>query len=263
MNKYLIGFVQNKKKYFFLVIIYVLNIGLTNAQIGQALKNIFKNGTKSSKTIVIEETEVIAKNILKNTDETLIIHSKELAEGYRLNLNEFINKKKKIIEKGLDVSFEVISEFNSESTPKFDNNNSRNELLFIREIFSNIKYTKLHKIICQKFKVDSLTKNEIISILNGLNYNQNYIKANELYFIYFSFSNSFAKFELEKLKSYYKCDSNALLRINDISKKRNIILKDYTCEKYNTINPIIIILAFVVTLIIIFKIRKKSKYFQI
>ena len=75
------------KNIFFLVIIYVLNIGLTNAQIGQALKNIFRNGTKSSKTIVIEETEVIAKNILKNTDETLIIQSKELVLSHLLKLS--------------------------------------------------------------------------------------------------------------------------------------------------------------------------------
>lgn len=98
---------------FLFLFITLISIENSNAQIGQILKNLIKNGAKSSKTIVIEETEVLAKNVLKASDESLIVlqSNKELREGYKLNLSNFVKKnKKRIIEESFDVGSEVISE---------------------------------------------------------------------------------------------------------------------------------------------------------
>lgn len=214
-------------------LLFIFSVENSSAQVGPILKNIFKNGAKSSKSIIIEETEIIAKNVLKASDESLIIlqSNKELAEGYKLNLNDFVKKnKKKIIEESLDISSEVISESSSELIPQNYDTNSRKELVFVGEIFSNKNYPNLYKKICEKFKVISLTKNEIIRILNGSNYGGDCIKPNKLYSIYFGFSNSFAKIELGKLQIHYKCDETAINIIKNIAAKRKIQLIENKCE---------------------------------
>lgn len=243
-------------------LLFIFSIENSSAQVGPILKNIFKNGAKSSKTIIIEESEIIAKNVLKASDESLIIlqSNKELAEGYKLNLNNFVkNNKKRIIEESLDFGSEVISESSSEFIPQVDNANSRKELVFVGEIFSNKNYPILYKKICEKFKVISLTKNEIISILNGSNYSDDCIKPNMLYSIYFSFSNSFAKIELEKLQIHYKCDETAINIISNIAAKRKIQLIENKCEN-NENTDFVFGSVFILILIgIVIRLLKKGK----
>lgn len=252
-------FSLNKWLFIFLFITPIEN---SSAQIGPIFKSIFKNGAKSSKTIVIEETEAIAKNVLKTSDESLIIlqSNKELADGYKLNLNDFVKKnKKRIIEESLDFSSEVISESSSELIPQNYDTNSRKELVFVGEIFSNKNYPNLYKKICEKFKVISLTKNEIIRILNGSNYGGDCIKPNKLYSIYFGLSNSFAKIELVKLQIHYKCDETAINIINNIAAKRKIKLIENKCEN-NENTDFVFGSVFILILIgIVIRLLKKGK----
>lgn len=245
------------------ILLFIISIENSSAQIGPIFKSIIKNGAKSSKTIVIEETEAIAKNVLKTSDESLIIlqSNKELAEGYKLNLIDFVKKnKKRIIEESLDVGSEVISESSSEFITQVDDTNSRKELVFVREIFSNKNYPNLYKKICEKFKVISLTKNEIISILNGSNYGGDCIKPNKLYSIYFGFSNSFAKIELRKLQIHYKCDDTAINIINNIAAKRKIKLIENKCENNENTDFVFVGSVFILILIgIIIRLLKKKQ----
>jgi hypothetical protein len=78
-----------------------------------------------------------------------------------------------------------------------------------------------------------------------------------IYSIYFDFSNSFAKIQLGKLKIYYKCDYNSLNSLNETAKKRNFILKEYTCEDNENINILLGVIVLCLFSIVIIRIYKK------
>ena len=247
-------------------LLFIFSIENSSAQVGPILKNIFKNGAKSSKTIIIEETEIIAKNVLKASDESLIIlqSNKELAEGYKLNLNEFVKKRRKIIEESLDLGTEFINEVSIDSgteiiTPNNITNQKKIEVIFLQEIISNKNYSKLYKSILGRFRVNSLSKKDIISILNGSNYCGDCIKPNKLYSIYFGFSNSFAKIELEKFQLHYKCDETAINIINEIATKRKIQLNENNCENNENIDFLFGFVFILILIGIVIRLLKKGK----
>jgi hypothetical protein len=201
----------------FIIVIFFSSIN-SNAQISNLLKSIFKNTSKSSKGVIKNESQVCLKNIVKTNDESIAILSsnKNLAKGYSLNLNNFIKKRKQIIETSIDYGTEFLS-FNEKKENK-------DKYLFIREIQSNKNYPILHQKICKELKVKCIDKYETFKVLNGFSINGNSLSLEKLYLIYFSYSNSFAKIELNKLKQNYKTNKNLIDTIEIIAMKRNIIL---------------------------------------
>ena len=142
--------------------------------------------------------------------------------------------------------FEPASDYRSGSY-RLNHIFENNKPTFIQEIMLNNSYPSLYKKLCKDFKVASLSRSQIEVILSGLKFNNNIVKPDELYIIYFELSNTFAKIELEKLKLNYKCDRDATITLDEISERRNFILKEYECNDDEvTLSGIIATIIFII-----------------
>jgi hypothetical protein len=241
------------RKSLFIVSIFILLTTNSFAQWASFFKSLVQAGSKNSKTIVVEETEAIAKNSLKNSKQTVNafgIHlNKKFKDGYKNNVLEFWKKNKKnVFEESIDIGVDLL----------IPNDNTQNinssELKILAEIVNNEYYPALYKKICNKFHVDSLSQVKVKYLLQGYKFNQDSIDVNDLYNIRFAFSNLFAKIELEKLKSYYGCEPEIKSEIDKIAIQRNIVLEDVCEDDESTTFELIVgvlLLVFLISVIYI------------
>ena len=188
----------------------------SNAQIGPILKNLIIEQRAVAKTVIRKETATIAK----------LSVSKNLSKGYKNNLVKF-NKKYHLedvidfLDFGIDI-FTNIEEIKS---------NDNKTMVYLNEILLNKNYPKLYQAICQKYKKDTLKKYEVEGILLGFKIKGIGIDSSKLYNLYFNYSPTFAKDELEKLKLYYNCDETVNAEINTIAIDKGIQLDTIKCKK--------------------------------
>jgi len=217
---------------------------LVRAQLGPTLRNLFQSGERQvAKGIVREEAVALAR----------LSASKNLSKGYKANITKFWEKYHCTDVYGFGVDFAA----------EMDNYEKNQEriVIYLKEIFSNRNYPKLYIGICNKYKRDTLKKKEIEYILLGNKLNGIGFDSSKLYNLYFNFSQTFAKEELEKLQVLYKCDNTANLEINAIAQNKNITLNDQICEnneESGTAATIIGLIIFVIVLYFLWTILKKT-----
>jgi hypothetical protein len=183
------------------------------AQLGPVLRDLFKSGERQVvKGVVREEASTLVK----------LNASKNLSKGYKNNISKFWEKYHctDVIDMG--------AEFTTEIEKRKNNNEAI--IVYLKEILSNPNYPRLYIGICNMYKRDTLKKQEVEYILLGNKINGVGLDSGKLYNLYFNFSQTFAKEELEKLQNFYKCDNAANVEINSIAQKKNIALNVQSCE---------------------------------
>lgn len=214
------------------------------AQLGPTLRNLFQSGERQvAKSIAREEAAALVR----------LSASKNLSKGYKANITKFWGKYhcSDVIDFGADIAAEI------EKNKK----NQERIIIYLKEIFSNRNYPKLYIGICNKYKRDALKKQEVEYILLGNKINGIGLDSSKLYNLYFNFSQTFAKEELEKLQVLYKCDNAANSEINSIAQNKNITLNDQICENKEeggTAATIFGLIIFVIVLYILWTILKKT-----
>ena len=218
---------------------------LVMAQLGPTLRNLFQSGERQvAKGIVREEAVALAR----------LSASKNLSKGYKDNITKFWEKYHCTDLYGFGVDFAAEIEKNKK--------NQERTIIYLKEIFSNKNYPKLYIGICNKYKRDTLKKQEVEYILLGNKINGIGLDSSKLYNLYFNFSQTFAKEELEKLQVLYKCDNAANSEIKSIAQNKNITLKDQICENNEegggTAATIFGLIIFVIVLYFLWTILKKT-----
>lgn len=214
-----------------------------NAQIGPIFRKLFQSGERQvAINLVREEAAALSKLRL----------SKNLSKGCENNVAKFWEKYhcSDVIDFGADFVAEI----------EKDKNNQKRIIIYLNEIFSNRNYPKLYNGICKKYKRDTLKKHEVEYILLGNKINGIGIDSSKLYNVYFDFSQTFAKEELEKLQVLYKCDNTANTEINSIAQNKNIELKGQVCENKEeggTAEAIIGLIIMAIVLYILWTVLKK------
>jgi hypothetical protein len=227
-----------------IILLHLLAPQLVRAQLGPTLRNLFQSGERQvAKGIVREEAVALAR----------LSASKNLSKGYKANITKFWEKYHCTDVYGFGVDFAAEIEKNKK--------NQERTIIYLKEIFSNRNYPKLYIGICNKYKRDTLKKQEVVYILLGNKINGIGLDSSKLYNLYFNFSQTFAKEELEKLQVLYKCDNTANLEINAIAQNKNITLNDQICEnneESGTAATIIGLIIFVIVLYFLWTILKKT-----
>jgi hypothetical protein len=204
-----------KSRFLPLLIVFLLfTPPSANAQIRSILKNL------------LSEERVVAKSIVREESAALkeLSSSKNLSKGYKKNIEKFLEDCDDVLEL-IDI-YQTIDNDGIEITGK-----ENKTILYLKEILLNKNYPKLYPAICQKFKKDTLKKIEVAGLLLGKKINGIGIDSNKLYHVFFNYSQTFAKLELEKLKLYYNCDETVNTEINAIAKNKDIQLNTEICKK--------------------------------
>jgi hypothetical protein len=203
------------------------------AQASAILRNIIAKGEQqAAKTIIREEAEAIAKASTHLADDVTLPAvnslkaSKSLAEGYQNNIKKFWENNQDKVLDGTSNLIQAILEKNEES--------DKQKKLYLDEIKAHVNYPNLYKAICRKIKKDTATTVEANALLLGYKLNGIGIDSNKLYNVYFTFSNTFAKEELEKMIGFYNCDESKIQEIVVIGQKRNISLNKNICKDSET-----------------------------
>ena len=226
------------------------------AQLGPTLRNLFLPGERQvAKSIAREEAAAlaVAHRSKSGIQMARLSASKNLSKGYKSNITKFWGKcHSDVIDFGVDIAEEI------EKNKK----NQVRTIIYLNEIFSNRNYPKLYIGICNKYKRDTLKKQEVEYILLGNKINGIGLDSSKLYNLYFNFSQTFAKEELEKLQVLYKCDNAANSEIKSIAQNKNITLKDQICENNEegggTAATIFGLIIFVIVLYFLWTILKKT-----
>jgi hypothetical protein len=233
-----------KSKYFLLLIIsQVVSFNQINAQVRATLKNLFQSGERQvAKNLVREEAAAATKLRL----------SKNLTKGCENNIEKFWKKYhcSDVIDFGADLAEEI--EKNRSNQEKIS--------IYLNEIFSNVNYPKIYSGICKKYKKDTLKKYEVEYILLGNKINGIGIDSNKLYNLYFNFSQTFAREELEKLKLFYNCNVAVNQEINDIAQGKDIKLDKAICGQADgdgALESIIGLIAFAIAVYVLWRMLKK------
>jgi hypothetical protein len=242
---------------FLITIVGVLFVNQAKSQAGSVLKSLFKaEGQSVGSAIVKEEASSIAVGARAIGVETsiaakeILVSSKALSQGHSNNLKNFFRKYGEDI---VEISSEAATNIAEQIVWK-----DKDKKLFLNEILTHPDYPKLYNIICERTKKDKLSQSEIECLLLGLPVNKINLDSNRLYNIYFIFSNTFAKSELEKLKIYYNCDKTKKEEIEKIAKKRKVVLNDKLCksekEESSTFEIILGLLVFISLIYLSFRI---------
>ena len=183
------------------------------AQLGPTLKSLFKSGERQ-----------VAKSIVREEAATLVKLSacKNLSKGYKINISKFW--KKYHCTDVIDIGAEFATEIEKRKK------NDQAIFVYLEEILSNSNYPSLYIGICNMYKRDTLKKQEVEYILLGNKINGIGFDSSKLYNLYFNFSQTFAKEELDKLQNFYKCDNGAKEEINSIAQKKGIVLNIQSCD---------------------------------
>jgi hypothetical protein len=223
------------RKIFILIGLQLLFSFNGNAQARAALRNLFQSGEKQvAKALVLEEAATITKLRL----------NKNLTKGCENNILNFWEKYhcSDIIDFGVDLAEEI----------EKNKANQKRLSIYLNEILSNVNYPKIYSGICKKYKRDTLKKHEVEYILLGNKINGIGIDSNKLYNLYFNFSQTFAREELEKLKLFYNCNDEVNEEINDIAQDKNIKLNTAICYKAEKDGTAENIIGFIVLALVLY-----------
>lgn len=218
----------NSLRIFTLICVSFLPLSL-QANFGSLIKSALRNESK-----VIVESARETKILLRNSDEFVkgalvpatkdLRTSKSLGKGVRQNIRQFSKKRGQDI---LEFAGEAASYI---ADPEIDLDLGNRPLKYFVEMERNISYESLYKYLCEKIKVDSLSRSSQYLILNGAVCNGNRIAEDKLYNFYFIFSKSFAKEELMKLKKYYGCNIKKHQEIDLLAKRMRLSLPQTNCK---------------------------------
>ena len=243
--------------YKFIFLIFILsNTFKSYAQ----LRSIFKNIISSEKVILRETAVISSKNMNKGTrflfkksDEVLIKISNEskISEGFKKNVKDF----------GEDI-IDYGSEFITTDTPDSETKNT-SSFNYLNEIEINNLNPHIYKILCAKFKKDTLNRNELKLALTGQTINNISISKEKLYKLYFILSDKFAYNELIKIYTYYSGNKIKQEKIEALALDRGLVIdseeKTSKEEETSYIDIIFGFLILILILYIIFKIYIKIK----
>jgi hypothetical protein len=232
-----------KPKYFLVLIIFqAVSLNQINAQVRATLKNLFQSGERQvAKNLVREEAAAVTKLRL----------SKNLSKGCENNIAKFWEKYhcSDLIDFGADLAEEI----------EKNKNNQKRIIIYLNEIFSNRNYPKLYTGICKKYKRDTLKKHEVEYLLLGNKINGIGLDSSKLYNLYFNFSQTFAKEELEKLKLFYNCNEALNVEINSIALDKNIKLNKSICYQAEEEGTLESVLGFIILAVVLYVLWSRLK----
>ncbi len=236
---------------------------LTNFNVHSQFKDAFKNILNESKVITVEAKVALKASLNKVLPSFKnLSKNKSLAKGLKYNLKKFNSKlKKRLKNKIKDEIEEETEEQLKENLEKYIT-----ELALFNNIKSNKYYPILYQLILKKIGQDTLEEKYVKKIILGYQYNDFKIDSSKLYNIYFTFSDDFAKDELNQIKIFYNYKPSVVKTINKIAEQREIKLDNNACskEKANTFEIIfgyimIIIFLYLFYIIIKFFITGKAR----
>lgn len=227
-----------------------------SGQLNVLLKNIFKSEKvllKEAAIITSKEIKIGTRFIYKNSDQVFMKISKEskILDGFKKNVDDF----------GLDI-LEFGSEFIPSDTPDTDREHTT-KFDYFKEIQIDNLNPNIYKLLCDKFKKDTLNVQELRLALIGQKINNISITKENLYRLYFILSDKFAYNELIKIHEYYSGDKIKQGKIESLALDRGLVIdsvkKTSKEEETSYIDIIFGFLILILILYIIFKIYIKIK----
>lgn len=234
-----------------LLLFFILQVKL-NLATGGIIRSVIKEEkllkTKPPKNIAKESKSFLHE--IQINGKVLETHQNKLAKWWERN-EERINT-------GIDI-VDCVNNTASSSTEE----NEINQCL--KEIYHNPKFSLFYIETCKKFKQDSISNQGILTLLLGRKWCNFNIDSMQLYKIFFSLSNTFAKQELQQELILSNCDPALLERIKTIAKERNIDLDYQTCSNLsnnsnNNYKVWYIILIIIILVIVINYIKRKISH---
>jgi hypothetical protein len=176
---------------------------------GQLIDDVVRNG---------DETANAAKNHL---DETIASSSPSVKNAFNTALKKNIDRfHKGLLDLGEDAIKEIV-EMSLEELIK--------EQVFLYEIETNKQFEALKLAIAKKLNRPKMEWYEVRSLLVGAKVYNYKIAPEKLYRLYFRFSDSFAKEELNNLLVSNNCSDEIESIVKDLATKRNVPINQ--CEK--------------------------------
>jgi hypothetical protein len=195
-----------------------------------------KGALKTEGTLLTKDGKVIAqKFIITKSEKQILEQNKLIYEELKSNniiKEEFAKSKKKLVENIFDYVDKASNLIPDQNVVE---NNTQNILhqKVINEIAEGPNGVILMKLIIYKLRDDNFNKDDLKTILNGGRYDTLQFNDNQLFSIYFNYSNLFADNTLQLIAKNAHCDKNKLKEIELIADKKKINKKSIL---YNIIN---------------------------
>jgi hypothetical protein len=213
----------------FYLLICLIPFYLGASFIGPLLRGVAKQEIRA----VISKTARKSPQLLRHSDEFVrnsiiptakkIVKNKSLYRGVSKNIKEFWSERLKHL---LDFSTDITTAM-LDPNIQIDFKNKSDS--YFNEITSNPSYPNIYKKMCEKFHLDTMSYSSQFLVLNGAKWRTYQISKEDLYSIYLTYSTSFAKDELIKLRGFYHCNEEKNQEIDAFAEKMKIILPKSSC----------------------------------
>jgi len=194
---------------------------LLRGTVKQEIKAVISNTARESPELLRHSDEFVRNSIIPYAKK--IVRNKSLYRGVSKNIKEFWSDR---LEHLLDFSADITTAM-LDPNIQIDFKNKSDS--YFNEITSNPSYPLIYKKMCEKFHLDTMSYSSQFLVLNGAKWRTYQISKEDLYSIYLTYSASFAKEELIKLKGFYQCNEEKNQEIDALAEKMKIILPESSC----------------------------------
>lgn len=187
----------------------------------QEIRSVLSNTARESHELLRHSDGFLRTSIMPNAKK--LVTNTSLYRGVSKNIKEFWSERMKHL---LDFSADITTAMLDPNTQIDFKSKSDN---YFNEITSNPSYPFFYKDMCEKFHLDTMSRSSQFLVLNGAKWKTYQISKEDLYSIYLTYSTSFAKGELIKLRRFYPCNEEKNKEIDAYAEKMKIILPESSC----------------------------------